>query len=212
MSLPVVAAAPSSETAARLEVDTSELGGVGPVLKERLLERGAQVFRDEDIGPGSSEDPIVRVSVRELEGEDPGFGYEVRLITRAGEDGTAWSERCELCTESELIEAVAVELDKVAGSIRALEETAAEASPRLETPPPVVTPNTSDGVQPTIETRVGSIQRARSGLACSCWGLQPQAWEPGWCWHHRVRSPTTRCASGSPSRRATLLSRWAGAS
>ena len=32
---------------ARLEVDTSELGGVGPVLKERLSERGSQVLRDE---------------------------------------------------------------------------------------------------------------------------------------------------------------------
>ncbi len=158
MPLPAVAAAAKGENEARLEVDTSELGGVGPVLKTRLLERGAQVFRDEDIGPGDSSAPVVRVSVREIEGENPGFDYEIRLITRGDEDAAAWSETCELCTEAELIDSVAVELDKVALAIRALESTAVqpEPEPQPEVPPPIV--------QPVIEAGAPADDRTSSRL------------------------------------------------
>lgn len=139
----VAAAEPSTSAAARLEVDTSELGGIGPVLKERLLERGAQVLRDGEISSGGPTDPIVRVTVKELGGEDPGFDYEIRLVANSSDDGASWSERCTLCTEAELVDAVAAELDKVAGSIRALDPQ------EPEPPPPVIEPTVEPGPQPT---------------------------------------------------------------
>ena len=139
-----------AEPAARLEVDTSELGSIGPVLKERLVERGSQVLRDESIVLGGPQDPIVRVTITALEGEDPGFDYEIRLVTHPGEDGASWSERCALCTEAELIDAVAAELDKVAMSLRALGEER-EAAEQEPPPPPIVE---SPPIEPRDQDRV----------------------------------------------------------
>lgn len=160
----VHARAPES-AAARLEVDTSELGGIGPVLKERLLERGGQVLRDGEVGTGGPSDPLVRVTVQELVGDDPGFNYEIRLVANANEDGASWSEVCSLCTEAELVDAVAAELDKVAASIRELEARTSEPEP----PPPALEPHSG---QPPSENDGNRLPtKAKAGIGVLAVGV-----------------------------------------
>ena len=160
----VRAAAPET-TAARLEVDTSELGGIGPVIKERLLERGGQVLRDGEVGIGGPSDPLVRVTVRELDGDEPGFNYEIRLVASADKAGASWSETCSLCTEAELVDSVAAELDKVAASIRELEEHSSQPEP----PPPVVEPDTRS--EPSQEDGRGLPLKAKAGIGVLAVGV-----------------------------------------
>lgn len=149
-------AAPSESASARLEVDTSELGGVGPVLKDRLLERGSQVFLEQDISQGGPEAPVVRVTVHELEGEDPGFDYEIRLMANLRDQPASWSETCSLCTEAELIDSVASELDKVAVSLRALHEERLAETEQAEVEPvpePRVEPESKPDEDRVLDTK-----------------------------------------------------------
>ncbi len=132
-------AKPAGDTAAVLEVDTDQMGTIGPILRDRLLERGSQVLRDRDIAAGRDDDPIVRITVRAIEGEEPGFAYELRIVNATDDPQETWTETCSLCTEAELIENIAAELANVATSLQALEpeaEAEAEAEAEPEPPPP----------------------------------------------------------------------------
>jgi len=132
-SAPAHAAPVKSAGAARLQVDTSDLGGVGPVLKERIIERGSQVLRDEGIAAGGVSDPVARITIAEQTGDDPGFAYQIDLVINPTEEGQRWADTCSLCTEAELIAAIAADLEEVAAALRAYaaqraaaQETAAE--------------------------------------------------------------------------------------
>jgi hypothetical protein len=132
-----VGAAEPGAVRASLEVDTSEIGEPGPVVRQRILERGGMVFREENVLPADSDDdPRVVVHVHERQGEDPGFAFEIE-IERAGRSSSpsTWAVECALCTETELVDRVAAELVKVAATLATLADRAPEPErPAVEDP------------------------------------------------------------------------------
>jgi len=104
---------------ADLDIDTSELGSEGPILYQRVLERGSQIFRDGHVLPAQSgADPRVAVTLRPFGEEEPGFAFEILIESngRISDEGQ-WTVRCRLCTETELVDRVAGELAKVVSTL-----------------------------------------------------------------------------------------------
>lgn len=122
---------------ARLEIDTSEAGSAGDVLRRRIEERANIVLRHAKILPGDRDDVALTVTVDEIEGDEP--GYAVRFELRRG-DGSmidAPTEvECRLCTETELVARVEAELAAIAEALRELDDEAQA----IETPIEAKTP------------------------------------------------------------------------
>lgn len=130
---PVLAAEPEPDVRrASVEIDTSDVGEEGPVVKRRVRERTDVVLRAAGVLPARPEggDPLVHVDIDPLQGEDPGYRFEL-WITR---DGVLVGERrrveCTLCTESEIVQRVETTVGEI------LEELDAPPEPADDAPEP----------------------------------------------------------------------------
>jgi hypothetical protein len=120
-------AAPASERRASVEVDTSAVGEAGPIIQRRIEERADVVLRDAEVLPGDDDDALIRVSVKELTGDDPGFAFDL-WVERGGEPvGERRRVECNLCTETEIVAKAESEIAVVVAALPA--ESEAEALP-----------------------------------------------------------------------------------
>ena len=132
----VVGPAPEGTRRATLSVDTSQVGEAGPIIRRRTEERGAIVLRDAGVLSGETiDDPLIRVDVFEIGGEDPGFRLEVWVE----EDGTITVPKrtidCALCTETEIVAKAETEIAALVRELPARDDAAAEPTPAAEPEP-----------------------------------------------------------------------------
>jgi hypothetical protein len=114
--------APSGESRgwAHVAVDTSQVGEAGPAIRRRVQERADVVLRRAGVMPGRGpQDPTITVVVREKKGDKPGWEYTI-TVSRADEPvPTSEPSMCELCTETELVDAIEGRLATVAAELEA---------------------------------------------------------------------------------------------
>jgi hypothetical protein len=152
----VATAGPASEpepVEVQLEIDTRHAGAGADVLHRRIEERANISLRHAKVLPGDRDDTLLRVSVREVGGDEP--GYVVTYAIEAG-DGSGRGESievgCSLCTETELVAGVEAELDTLIPRLRELgqavvpEEIGPEAEPEPLEPVPVSDARGSTGM------------------------------------------------------------------
>jgi hypothetical protein len=145
---PSIQAAPSSDpkvVEARLEIDTTAAGNGAQVLHRRIDERANIALRQAKVLPGDRDDVALRIIVRELDGDEP--GYAVTFELRA-DDGSPLDEprivECSLCTETELVARVEAELEMEIRALREIDTPSPatnpapqpESTPEPEPPPP----------------------------------------------------------------------------
>jgi hypothetical protein len=133
-SAPVLARAPSKPDAstpvesrgwAHVAVDTSATGEAGPAIRRRVQERADVVLRRAGVMPGRGpQDPTINVVIREKRGEDPGWEYTI-TVSRSDEPmPTGETTECDLCTETELVDAIEGRLATVAAELEAQQSPA----------------------------------------------------------------------------------------
>ncbi|GEM_PF-3219254 len=93
---------------AYLDIDTSAVGGSGPLVQRRIQERGDVVLRRAEVLPGATEDDArIRIVVREFDGADQGYAFETSVVYRGtAVEGSQQTIECKLCTEGELVDRV----------------------------------------------------------------------------------------------------------
>ena len=102
---------------ATVEIDTSDIGEEGPVIKRRSRERTDVVLRAAGVLPGRPDagDPVIRIDVDELSGPDPGYLCEVWIDHRGEVLGERRRVECTLCTESEIVQRVEATVTELGG-------------------------------------------------------------------------------------------------
>lgn len=139
-STPVLARAPSSGAAvpepgssppvesrgwAHVAVDTSATGEAGPAIRRRVQERADVVLRRAGVMPGRGpQDPTINVVIREKRGEDPGWEYTITVSRPDEPMPQGETTACDLCTETELVDAIEGRLATVAAELDAEPSTA----------------------------------------------------------------------------------------
>lgn len=139
---PVLAAAPQELVArASLEIDTTQAGPAGPIIHSRLDELGNRQLRRAEVLPGrGARDPWIKISVRAVAGDEPGFVISSALYA----DGqpvadSAHESECRLCTEGEAVERATAEVERLVPFVRdhaQAQQKAAEAAATPAPPPP----------------------------------------------------------------------------
>ncbi|MBK8235445.1 MAG: hypothetical protein IPK74_07830 [Deltaproteobacteria bacterium] len=160
------AAEPSDRTDAptwaNVAVDTSGVGEAGPAVRRRVQERADVVLRNAGVLPGRGpDDPTIRVIIREVQGERPGWSY--RVFTDAGQGDATAEDSCDLCTETELVDAIEGRVAIIAAALRSAAERAAAAGAPVSTQPPPPRIADPQGEQPQPHGRVGPTGKAGFG-------------------------------------------------
>lgn len=104
---------------ASIEVDTSNVGEAGPIIQRRVEERGDVVLRDAEVLPGSTDDgdALIRIDVREMTGDDPGFAFDLWVERKGRAIGERRRVECNLCTETEIVAKAEQEIGAVVDSL-----------------------------------------------------------------------------------------------
>ena len=128
------------ETIARasLAIDTNGAGPAGPVIHERLDEVGNRQLRRAEVLPGRGpRDPWIRVIVRALPGEEPGYTIGSGLYVGDDPVGDSVHEtECRLCTEGEAVERGTSEIERLVPFVRDFAQAEREARIKAAAPPP----------------------------------------------------------------------------
>lgn len=145
-------AAPASDTAvpeptgptesngwAHVAVDTSETGEAGPAIRRRVQERADVVLRRAGVLPGRGpQDPTINVIVREKSGERPGWEYVITVSRSDEPPPVGEPATCDLCTETELVDAIEGRLATVAAALEAAaKDEAANGDPTANRVDPI---------------------------------------------------------------------------
>ncbi|WP_096328083.1 hypothetical protein [Nannocystis exedens] len=142
VSSPARAADPAfaGETIARasLAIDTNGAGPAGPVIHERLDEVGNRQLRRAEVLPGRGpRDPWIRVTVRALPGDEPGYVIGSGLYVGDDPVGDSVHEtECRLCTEGEAVERGTAEIERLVPFVRDFAQAEREARIKAAAPPP----------------------------------------------------------------------------
>jgi hypothetical protein len=148
---------------AHVAVDTSETGEAGPAIRRRVQERADVVLRRAGVMPGRGpQDPTINVVVREKGGDKPGWEYTITVsrpdeTTPSGEMST-----CDLCTETELVDAIEGRLATVAAELEAEQSAARDPDDDVATDP-TTTPHTDRGL-PHDPKKLGKKGKAGAAL------------------------------------------------
>ncbi|MDC0717799.1 hypothetical protein [Nannocystis bainbridge] len=130
----------NGETIARasLAIDTNGAGPAGPVIHERLDEVGNRQLRRAEVLPGRGpRDPWIRLTVRAVPGEEPGYVILSGLYVGNDPVGDSVHEtECRLCTEGEAVERGTSEIERLVPFVRDFAEAEREARAKAATPPP----------------------------------------------------------------------------
>ncbi|MCB9755963.1 MAG: hypothetical protein H6713_39075 [Myxococcales bacterium] len=136
-----------------INVDTSDIRNGAPIVRKHLERRAAEAAARAEL---RAEGHALECSIKVLEVNDPEPGYVISLsMRRDGEEVTERARRksCALCSESELIEVAAQELEalladagrRAQAAPAAAPETAPARDPRaIESPPATPAPVTND--------------------------------------------------------------------
>ena len=115
---------PADARRATVEIDTSDIGEEGPVLKRRTRERTDVVLRAAGVLPGRPDvdDPVIHVDIDELTGDEP--GYQCAIWVSRGDEVLGERRRvdCTLCTESEIVQRVEATVTELVGLLPAPSE------------------------------------------------------------------------------------------
>lgn len=135
------AAAPATaEVIARasLELDTTAAGPSGPIIHSRIDELGNRQLRRAEILPGRGvRDPWIKITVRTLGSEEPGFIIDSALIVEGQTvPDSAHQTECRLCTEGEAVERATAEVERLVPLVRERAQAAAAAEPQPSPDPP----------------------------------------------------------------------------
>lgn len=180
---PARAAAPTTAVEpvlrANLELDTTAAGPSGPIIHSRLDELGNRQLRRAEILPGrSARDPGIKVSVRALAGEEPGYVVASALVVEGQPvEGSAHETDCRLCTEGEAVERATAEIERLVPLIReraqAERDAAAQAKPE---PPPVAPVEAPRGLGGRGKAGIGLLALGGVGLGVGAGlaALQPR--------------------------------------
>jgi hypothetical protein len=143
------AAATSEPRHATVEIDTSDVGEEGPVVKRRIRERTDVVLRAAGVLPGRAggSDPIIHIDIDELVGADPGYQFEMWISQRDELLGERRRVECTLCTESEIVARVE---ETAAVLLTQLEALAEQADPPADAREPVVEPEPTSAASPAM--------------------------------------------------------------
>lgn len=134
---------------AGLEIDATAAGAASPIIHARLDELGNRQLRRAEVLPGrDGRDPAIRITVREVVGEEPGYVIASALVVDGAVVPTSLHETdCRLCTEGEAVERATAEVERLVPFVRdharAREEAAA---PPPSSPPPVEAPPPPQGL------------------------------------------------------------------
>ena len=125
---------------ASLAIDTNAAGSAGPIIHERLDELGNRQLRRAEVLPGrGARDPWIRLTVRALPGEEPGYVIGSGLFIDGEPIGdSAHETECRLCTEGEAVERGTAEIERLVPFIRDHAQAEREAQLKAAEPPPVV--------------------------------------------------------------------------
>jgi hypothetical protein len=105
---------PAPKRRATVEVDTSDVGDAGPIIQRRVEERADVVLRDAEVLPGvGSDDPIIRIDIHEIDGDDPGFSFDLHIEQGGRAVGQRRHIECNLCTETEIVAKAELEIDAI---------------------------------------------------------------------------------------------------
>ncbi len=118
---PKSAEPPALPRYASVEIDTSDIGEEGPVVKRRVQERTDVVLRAAKVLPARAEidDPIIHLDIDELVGSDPGYQFSVWVTQRGKPRGERRQVECTLCTESEVVSQVEASITEILAELGA---------------------------------------------------------------------------------------------
>lgn len=139
---------------ATVEIDTSDVGAEGPVIKRRTRERTDVVLRAAGVLQGrTQDDAVIHVDIDELTGDEPGYQYEVWISRADAVVGERRRVECTLCTETEIVQRV--------------ETTVSELLPQLPTKgaAPEVAPVDDGGTPPPAGPRLEPASDSTSPTA-----------------------------------------------
>jgi hypothetical protein len=148
---------------ASVEIDTSDIGEEGPVVKRRVRERTDVVLRAAGVLPGraGADDPIIHVDVDELVGGDPGYQFEMWVSQRGELRGERRRVECTLCTESEIVARVEETVTELLAQLDAV----AEPAPPADEPDSVVDPDQAEpAADPSATTDDEPPRKGLGGL------------------------------------------------
>jgi hypothetical protein len=175
-SMPALARAPAPSAAtvpepgartdsrgwAHVAVDTSKTGEAGPAIRRRVQERADVVLRRAGVMPGRGpQDPTINVVVREKVGDNPGWEYTITVSRPDEPVPTGETTTCDLCTETELVDAIEGRLATVAAELEA-EQAEASDSGDDDVTEPVSTPAIDPG-PPHDPKKLG--KKGKAGVA-----------------------------------------------
>lgn len=159
---------------ATVEIDTSDVGEEGPVIKRRTRERTDVVLRAAGVLPGrSQDDPVIHVDIDELIGADPGYQCEVWISRADAVLGERRRVECTLCTESEIVQRVETTVSELVAELDELvqpQEPPEPDEPITEPEPEPMTDPSSDSLA-ADERRVPLGSLGKTGAALIAVGI-----------------------------------------
>ncbi|MFY0538434.1 serine/threonine-protein kinase [Nannocystis pusilla] len=113
-------------------------GPAGPVIHERLDEVGNRQLRRAEVLPGRGpRDPWIRITVRAVPGDEPGYVIGSGLYVGDDPVGDSVHEtECRLCTEGEAVERGTSEIERLVPFVRDFAQAEREARLKAAAPPP----------------------------------------------------------------------------
>ncbi|MCB9570112.1 MAG: hypothetical protein H6710_23380 [Myxococcales bacterium] len=120
--LVIALAGPEADSIHRadLDVDTSALGGDGPIIQERIRERVGVKLREAEILPARAlDEPRLEITLRPGDAGEFSFAYELRLLV--GDPRripVKHHGECASCTEGELVERLVAAVDQLLPELR----------------------------------------------------------------------------------------------
>jgi len=148
---------------ATVEIDTSDIGEEGPVIKRRSRERTDVVLRAAGVLPGRPDagDPVIRIDVDELTGPDPGYLCEVWIDHRGEVLGERRRVECTLCTESEIVQRVEATVTELVAQLPVDDPTQGS-----DPAPPPASSAASEPASPSADRRapMGTLGKAGAAL------------------------------------------------
>lgn len=160
-----VHAAVAPDRRASVEVDTSAVGEAGPIIQRRIEERADVVLRDAEVLPGEDDDPVIRVAVKELTGDDPGFVFDLWVERKGEAVGERRRVECNLCTETEIVAKAESEIAVVVSTLPAPSEDAVGPVAPLDGDPTADPASDRAAGDPSVDARHPLGPKGKAGIA-----------------------------------------------
>lgn len=158
---------------ATVEIDTSDVGEEGPVIKRRTRERTDVVLRAANVLPGrTSDDPLIHVDIDELTGSEPGYQCEVWISRADVVLGERRRVECTLCTETEIVERVETTVSELVAQLDVLLEVQPEPDEPLgepDEPEPTTAPASGSPATDAGRAPLGAL--GKTGIALIAMGI-----------------------------------------